>query len=319
MYYKTKKIINIFFILPIIYLIGIEIILRIVIFLITLNSGILVYGINKNINLNLHSIKKKEFFILNNSKFFNKEEIYKIENENQIWIFGGSTSNSGFCDSKNLSWVDLLETNLNKKNFSKNGINSSFSLNLLKYELQKKGGPKIIIWANKVNEILHSKRANKSKDDFFYFINSLKLSFKENLVIFYFFDEILLRLFDKININIRYEKNVLSEKDYLFSSEKFFQNTKMAIDLAKLYKIEKFVIVSIFNKSNLTNLDTEFYRYYLEKVNRLINLYSFVKFINTKNYIKPHEKKLDLLCDTMHHNYIGKKITAKIIANYIND
>ena len=319
MYYKNKKIINIYFILPIIYLIGLEIILRIVIFLITLNSGILVYGINKNINLNLHSIKKKEFFILNNSKFFNKEEIYKIENENQIWIFGGSTSNSGFCDSKDLSWVDLLETNLNKKNFSKNGINSSFSLNLLKNELQKKGGPKIIIWANKVNEILHSKRANTSKDNFFYNLNSLKLSFKENLVIFYFFDEILLRLFDKININIRYEKNVLSEKDYLFSSEKFFQNTKMAIELAKLYKIEKFIIVSIFNKSNLKNSDTEFYSYYIEKINKLKNIYDSVKFINTKYYLKPEQKKLNLFCDAMHHNYMGKAITAKIISSNIND
>ena len=92
-----------------------EIVLRIFIFLFTLNSGILVYGINKNIILNLHSIKKKEFYISNNFKVFDELDRKNIQDEKQIWIFGGSTSNKGFCDSKNLSWVDLLEVNLNKK------------------------------------------------------------------------------------------------------------------------------------------------------------------------------------------------------------
>ena len=319
MYYKTKKIIGIFIILPILFILAFEIILRIFIFLFTLNSGILFYGINKNINLNLHSIKKKEFYISNNFKVFNKIDDKNIKNKKQIWIFGGSTSNKGFCDSKNLSWVDLLKINLNKKNFSKNGINSNFSLNLLKYELQKKQGPKIIIWANKVNEILHSKRTSKPKNNFFYFVNSLKLSLKQNLVAFYFFDEILIRLFDKININIRHEKIVLSENDYLLSSENFFNNSKIAIELAKLYKVEKFYIVSIFNQLNLKNSDTKFYKYYYEKVNDLIKLENFVKFINTKDYLKPSDKKLNLFCDNMHQNYKGKVITAKIISNYIND
>ena len=39
----------------------------------------------------------------------------KFNNNDEMWIFGGSTSNKGFCDSKNLSWVDLLETDLVKK------------------------------------------------------------------------------------------------------------------------------------------------------------------------------------------------------------
>ena len=203
MYYSTKKIIKIFIVLPILYLFAFEIILRIIIFLFTLNSGILVYGINKNINLNLHSIKKKEFYISNNFKVFNKIDDKNIKNK--IWIFGGSTSNSGFCDSKNLSWVDLLEINLNKKNFARNGVNSNFSLNVLKSELQKNDPPKAIIWANKFNEIMHISKNPGPSDAFFYFTNSLRLSIKNKLVTFYFFDEILLRLFDKININIRNE------------------------------------------------------------------------------------------------------------------
>jgi len=317
MYYKSKRIINIFILLPILYLFALEIIIRIFIFLLTFNSGILVYGINKNINLNLHSLKKKEFYISNNFKVLNK--VNKIKNKNQIWIFGGSTSNKGFCDSKNLSWVDFLEVNLKKKNFSKNGINSSLSLNLLKYELQKKESPKIIIWANKVNEILHSKRMSGSKNEFNYFVNSFKLTLKENLVIFYFFDEILLRFFDRLNINIRNEKNILAKDDYLESSENFFNNTKMAIELAKLYKVKNFYIVSLFNQFNLKDDDTQFYKHYIEKVNRLLELENFVYFIDTKQYLKNDDKMLELFCDNMHQNYSGKKITAKIISDYIND
>jgi len=319
MYYKTVKIINILIFLPLVYLFVFEIIIRLLIFLFTLNSGILVYGINKNIDLNLHSVKKKEFYILDNSKVLNKIEEKKIKNKSQIWIFGGSTSNKGFCDSKNLSWVDFLEVNLNKKNFSKNGINSNFSINLLKHELQKKNGPKIIIWANKVNEILHSKRASKTKNKFYNFVNSFKLSLKKNLVAFYFFDEILLRLFDKININIRNEKTILNDEDYSISAENFFKNTKEAIELAKLYKVESFYIVSIFNELNLKNFETEFFKYYIKKVNKLLELESFADFINTKEYLKIDDKKQNLFCDNMHQNYTGKIITAKIISDFIND
>ena len=289
MYYKTKKIINIFIILPILYILAFEIILRIFIFLFTLNSGILVYGINKNINLNLHSIKKKEFYISNNFKVFNKIDDKNIKNK--IWIFGGSTSNSGFCDSKNLSWVDLLELNLNKKNFARNGVSSNFSLNVLKSELQKNDPPKAIIWANKFNEIMHISKNPGPSDAFFYFTSSLKLSIKNKLVTFYFFDEISLRLFDKLKIDIRYNKRNLNKSDYISASRNYFKNSEMAIKLAKLYKVENFYIASLFNRTNLTNSETKFYEYYYSKVLDLVRLYPFVKFLDTKKYLKPEEKE----------------------------
>ena len=107
MYFKNIKFIKFFIILPLIYLFSIELILRLIIFIFTLNSSILVYGINNNITLTLHSLKKLELHISDNYKVFNPEHKNQPYNVNQIWIFGGSTSNSGFCDSKNLSWVDL--------------------------------------------------------------------------------------------------------------------------------------------------------------------------------------------------------------------
>ena len=135
MFSKILKFIKFFFLFPIIYLLLVELLLRLLIFALTLNSGILVYGVNNNISLSLHSLKKMEFHIADNYKVFNKEKNNQIENVNEVWVFGGSTSNSGFCDSKNLSWVDLLDINLRKINFSRNGVSSKYSLNVLKSEL----------------------------------------------------------------------------------------------------------------------------------------------------------------------------------------
>ncbi len=319
MFYKSKKIIYLFIILPLSYLLIFEFILRISIFLFTFNSGILIYGIDKNISLTLHSISKGEFYIVNSSKLEDISVTKKKVINDQIWIFGGSTSNKGFCDSKSLSWVDFLETELNKKNFSRNGTNSNFSLNLLINEFGKKKIPKTIIWANKVNEILHSKRYHTKKNRFLYLMNSFKLSLKENILVFYFFEEILIRVFDKININIRSEKSNLNEKDYIYSSNKFFSNTKKAIELSKKYGVEDFYIVSIFNRLNLKDNETKFFKYYNSKVNKLIKSYKFVKFINTKKFLTSKDKKFELLCDSMHHNYDGKVLTANIISKFMND
>ena len=316
--------------------------LRLLIFALTLNSGILVYGVNNNISLSLHSLKKMEFHIADNYKVFNKEKNNQIENVNEVWVFGGSTSNSGFCDSKNLSWVDLLDINLRKINFSRNGVSSKYSLNVLKSELQKNDPPKAIIWANKVNELTLNSRYPNPSNSFFYFINSLKLSIKKRLVSFYFFDEITLRIFDKLKIDIRYNKKSFDKSDYISASESYFNNSRLAIKLAKLYKVENFYIVSLFNRDNLFNSERKFFNYYYSKILDLIRLEPSVKFFNTKNYIGNehinrsqfnykidssentvkkkdiYKKPFALFCDSMHQTFEGKVITAKIISDLIN-
>ncbi len=317
MYFKIKKIINIVITLPIIYIIFFEISFRIIVFLFTLNSSIFFYGFDKSIILNLHSVKNREFFISNNEIKL-KEKSNLKSNSNEIWVFGGSTSNQGFCDSKSISWVDLIRTDLSKINFSKNGINSSFSLNILKNEIKKQDPPKIILWANKVNEVLHSKRSNNPKNKILYFINSIKLTLKKNLVFFYFFDEFTIRLFDKFEINIRNEKIQLDEQDYEYSAKKYLENTKEAINIAELYKVEKFFIISVFNRLNMQNLETEFYDYYLLEVKKIIENKKNIYFINTKHHLRTIEKNESLFCDSMHHNYEGKFIIAKIISKFIN-
>ncbi len=315
MHYKIISILNIIIFLPIIYLTIFETFLRLIIFLFTLNSDIMMYGINKNINLELHSIKNRELYISNDYKLLNNKNKTKQNKDNEIWIFGGSTSNSGFCDSKNLSWVDFLKSELRKKNFSKNGVSSTFSINVLKSQLEKQEKPEIILWANKVNEVIYVKR-NFNNNDYFY---SLKKTLKENIVTFFLFEELLIRLFDKVGFNIRSEKKMLDKNDYKLSSENYYQNTIEAINLAKIYDVEKFYIVSIFNKANLDNKETEFYKFYEEKVNKIIRREGIVEYINTKKYLKLEDKQKKLFCDVMHQNYIGKVLTGKIVSDYIND
>ena len=319
MFNKITKIINITLILPILSLVFFEFMIRIFIFFFTLNLNIFSYGINNNISLTLHSLKNKEFYISDNSIKLSTTHEKEIKNNDQIWIFGGSTSNRGFCDSKNISWVDLFETDLKKKNYAKNGVNSSFSLKVFTHELERYGPPKSVIWANKINEVLHSKRSNNFTNKFYYSLNSLKLSLKNTFVIFYLADELFLRLFDKLEIDIRNEKIHLENSDYVYSAKKYYLNTKKAIELSKIYKIENFFIVSLFNQLNMKDSDTIFYKYYIKEVNKLINSDRFVKFIDTKKYLNSKDKETELFCDIMHQNYKGKIITAKIISDIIND
>ena len=129
----------------------------------------------------------------------------------------------------------------------------------------------------------------------------------------------MIRIFDKLGINIRFEKNDLGIEDYVYSAEVYFNNTEKAIELSKLHGVEKFFIISLFNKINLKNLETNFYKFYKRKVEKLKNSYNFVYFIDTKKYLSLDEKKKILFCDNMHQNYDGKLITAKIISNQFND
>ena len=137
-------------------IIVLEVIARTFLFFITINLNIFLYGFN-NIEIVSHSFKNLDFYISQNKINYEKINYSKVKNNN-IWVFGGSTSNKGFCDSTNISWVDLLEEkSKNIKNFSRNGVYSNYSLKVLLSKLQTGNPPRSIIWANKVNEIRFSK------------------------------------------------------------------------------------------------------------------------------------------------------------------
>ena len=193
------------------------------------------------------------------------------------------------------------------KNFARNGVNSSYSLNVLKSELEKKNAPNTIIWANKVNETIHSKLKGVKSDQFYNFTNSLKLTLKSKSVTFYFFDEILLRIFDKLGVNIRYKPRVLQINDYKYSANKYYENTNEAIRLAEKYKIEKFYIISLLRR-NVNSWKREFFEYYLKKAH-LDKKYNFVEFINT---IDLDTYSISQYKQSGHYFVIGIKLMKKI-------
>ena len=310
------KKLNFFLIVLFLYILLFEILLRSLIFFFTLNAKIFLYGINSNIILNLYSLKKREFYIIDTKISLNTKK-KKLVEENKIWIFGGSTSNKGFCDSRNVAWVDFLQTNMKVENFSKNGIFTTNSLNILMSEMQTNSPPNMIFWTNKVNEVLFIKRNKLHLNNFYTYTNSIKKSIKNRLVSFFIFDELVLRIFDKAGINLRYEKSKLSKLDYINSSNNFYNNTEKAIEIAKNNGVKKFYIISAYNKNNLKNKESKFFDFYLQKVNSLISKYDFVTFINTKEYLKENQKKQNLLCDPMHHNLKGKEILANIVSQNV--
>ena len=142
---------------------------------------------------------------------------------------------------------------------------------------------------------------------------------------FYFFDEISIRIFDRLGVNIRYKPRELQIYDYEFSAKKYYDNTTEAIKLAEKYKVEKFYIISLFTRTNINSSERKFFKYYLKKAHILEKKYDFVEFINTKldldtHAISPIQTTLGpLFCDPMHQTYQGKILTAKIISKYLND
>jgi len=297
-------------------IIFLEIFARFFIFFITLNLNIFLYGFNNNIGISSHSFKKFEFYVYNNKASYKKKHNTKL-NENKIWVFGGSTSNRGFCDSVNISWVDLLKKNLNNiSNFSRNGVYSDYSLKVLLSQLQKNNPPKIIIWANKVNELRFAKL--NSNKNITYNIKSLNLTFKRIFVSYYLLDEMLLRISQKIGIKPLINKETESEEDLINSAENFYNNTKKAIKISQSYNVNNFYVVSIFNNYNLKNDETKFYKFYIDKVKKLTNEFN-IGFIDTKKYLNNDQKKLKLFCDPMHQTLLGKEITAQIIFKKLNE
>ena len=318
MYFKKINLVKVFLVLPILYFLIFELIARFIIFFLIFNFNIFFYGFDKDINITTHSFMNNEIFVTKINDSLNIKNNKQSSNDSEIWIFGGSTSNKGFCDSKKLSWVDFLDTEYKVRNFSKNGVYSDYSLNILQHQLQYKK-PELIIWTNKVNEILYSKRQAGIKNIILKNIQSIKKTFKNNSVFFYFFDELILRIFDKLGLNIRLESPNLSHKSYNIASNNFYDNSKKAIELARKNNISKFYIVSLFNQINLKNKENIFFQYYMDKVNKLKNEYSIVNFINSKNYLNKDDKEKILFCDPMHQTLKGKLLTGEIISKEIND
>ena len=141
---KKKKNFFYIFIYILVIIFSFEFISRSILYLITKNSKIYLYGINKDIKITSHSFSNFEFYVSDqdiiNKKDISLSKLYINDNELLGWVFGGSQSKGEACGKNSSSWPMQLENLTNYKliNYSRHNVNSDFSTNLLISQLEKK-------------------------------------------------------------------------------------------------------------------------------------------------------------------------------------
>ena len=323
-----KKIILAFFIT--IFLV--ELVARVIIFLITLNANIFFYGILKNISFNIIDLSKLNFLIISEKKITpKKSKFYKksLEGNILIWTFGGSTT-EGFepnCGHITSSWpneLSKLDENIEIKNFAKKGSTTNYAIQQYFSNFKNKRKPDIILWSNKINEEYNSKIVSSNKN----LIMSLKIykTLKTNFIFFLLYDDFLKKFNTHIlKIPEKAIDKVEIQKSWSEAIRNYNKNTKSAINLASEGK-SKFYIVSLFTEYDFENNNfkrREFYDVWEKNAKILASEYS-VDYIDTEVlFLK--EKKIKnnqkYFCDkdNVHQSLLGNKLTAKIIYNYLFD
>ena len=147
----VSNIFKIFFFI-IFFFIFLEILTRLILFFPT-NINVFKYGFKKTVVFEIVDLSKLQITIVDKKKIIKKSQKNNLTNEN-IWIFGGSTTHGYACEfGQSSSWPDEL-FKLNKKfsykNFSFNGADTDQQINIL-YRNIDKALPNVILWANKFN------------------------------------------------------------------------------------------------------------------------------------------------------------------------
>jgi hypothetical protein len=347
--FKTKAFNLILIIFSIIiFLLFFEIFIRSFFAIIKTDAKYLFYGFNKNINIKVNSLSKLEFYINDSSEIKIKDEKILFNNqENQMLVFGGSTS-IAYC-AESVSWPEYLGKQLNRNiiNFARAGKNSDYSVEVLLSQLNKKK-PESIIWAHKANEYTvayFGLERNKDKLSFeninfnsefkkiLYYAKSISLSLKKRFFSYFLLDEIILRLQFKNKSLIHYQ-DIISDYNLIISSYNYKINTLDAIRYSFSNGVKNFYIISLFNEydveKNNQNLslrsqtDKKFEIFFLERVSEILTEYKDknVYFIDTVNLInepliikKYSEKKL--FCDPTHQSINGHLLTSELIKKFI--
>lgn len=321
-----------FFLAICITLFSLELVCRVLIFFITFNINILAYGFDKTIIFKVVDLSKFKFAIYSEKKMNLYDTKIKIDSDDKIiiWTFGGSTT-EGYepgCGHSTSSWPDELEKlnpKIEIKNFAKAGSNSNFAIQELFRSIHKNKKPRIILWANKVNEEFNFKEIESDRMIIFHRIfKTLKL----NSLFFNLYSELIYKV--KVHIfKIDMSENQLKldiSKFHEASIKNYNSNTLLAINLSKLNEID-FYIVSLFTKLNFKTkkfYEKKFYKLW-EKNAKALSKKHNINYLDTKKLVRSQlntmNTNLDYFCnksgDFVHQTYVGNQFTAKIIYDYI--
>lgn len=317
---KTKSIL-IYFLIIIFAIFILELISRISIYTITKKKEIFKFGFKKNVEFAVSSFSNLDFIIIDHLPLDRGEKIKK-NNNNEIWVFGGSTSAIACKKTNNTSWPNELNniiTNFKIINFAKSGKSSDFSLKKLESEFMK-SVPEKIIWAHFINEvdIIYFNKNNKPnhQNKLLYFFHSLSLTFEKNLISYNLFNDFIKRLLWQLDIGINKEEKQYSKSDYKFASENYYKNTARAINLSKSLGVKEFIIIILPTKNSFDDKENSFLEYFLvPKIQKIEKKYSAI-IINLDKLIRSNNIKYDdYFCspDRIHFTFGGNKFIAKEI------
>ena len=315
----------------IIFFLIIEILFRVIIFFPT-NIEVFKYGFKKNIIFDIVDLSKFQIHVTDKSKKISEK---KVSNEN-VWIFGGSTTQGYGCKGAfSSSWpseLSKINNNFFYKNFSFGGATSDQLINLL-YQNLKSGSPDVVMWSSKFNteyiygatdyrnkNILKYDFPHSRKTNFFLNIKRIDKTLKSYLISYSFLDKIFTRvmsiLYNKGPINL---SNIeINNLDIEYSIKNFELNLIETIEISKKNDVKEFYIISLPSKYDLFKKKILRFELYEKSIKEIENeFYPYVKIIDLT-----FKKKIDdidtLFCDDIHQTLKMNQIIANRINKKIN-
>ena len=301
---------------------------RIFIYTFSKEKQIFKFGLKNNIEFIVSSFRNLDFIVIDHLVFEKKNIKKEIKDNNNIWVFGGSTSDIACRKINKTSWpneLDEIVKNYKIINFAKSGKSSDFSIKKLKSELVK-NVPEMIIWAHFINEVdiiyFNKNKQINFQNKFLYYSHSLNLTLETKLVSYVLLKEFTKRLLWQLDINIDKRERVYSKSDYEFASKNYFKNTEQAINLSNDFKVKKFIILILPTKNSFDNKENSFLDYFLlPKIKELTKKYSIVyinldKLIRSNNNIK--DKNYYCSPDRIHFTTEGNKFIATEMVSQLN-
>ncbi len=343
---KIKVFLNII-IITLFFFIVLEILSRSVVFLITKKISIFKYGFDKDIILIVNDMSNFEFYLSTKPKKIIHIDTNLNDKKKEIWVFGGSSSTS-YCSEKN--WTQYLKNiypNYKIVNYARPGKTSDYSLGVLESEIDEKKYPSKIFWAHKINELfvaywglkrnsdVLSLKISKSDQDLnqrLYFLHSLALTIKKNIVSFYLLDEVAHRVKLRLAINEKLFTKI-SDENMQVAAQNFSINTNKALKISKKYKLEDFYLVSLIEETDIMKKKLQqpifddydkFYIHYNKSIKKILKQNkNIAEFIDLPKLFEKN-KKIKLtneryFCDRPHQLDNGHLLTFNILKSYLEN
>ena len=309
---------------------------RIFFYIILKEKNVIRYGFNNDLEIHTLDLSKFEISIFDrntlniSNKIKTKKQIDDIDDKIVAWTFGASTTKGNNCGKDSSSWpeeLEILNKNFHIINFAENGYGSDKSIPLLWKNL-KKERPNIIFWAHKFEinaafnltrnkHILKHNFKNTNKNKFYLNVKRLDKTLKQNLLFFYFMDQIILRINTKLDI-IKKPKNIsVKIKDWDVAIKNYEINTREAINLSRQNGVDKFYIVSLFRKDDIPVKKKSDFNFLFDKTISSIEESTYAKIIDLTQFVDQIEIS-NYFCDGTHKTLKGNKDTSRKVNILLN-